>query len=124
MGIETFTRTYYWDAKIIIANSRKNLLSQISILISNDPPLSNINFEEKLSEMKRSARIVDQYLHWREPSPALDYLLDNSDFLVVGVIGQQGVGKSSLMSLLGGSTWRDKVKIFMPYLIYLDDFYF
>lgn len=72
---------------------------------------SNIlNIEEnKLSEMKRSARIVDPFLHWREPSPAADFLLENSDFLVVGVIGQQGVGKSSLMSLLGGSTWRDKV---------------
>ena len=64
--------------------------------------------------MKRSARIVDPYLQWREPSPAADFLLDNNDFLVVGIIGQQGVGKSSLMSLLGGNSWRDKRFHFRP----------
>lgn len=92
--------------------------------LSNTPPmgrdtngsrhLSETEKENKLSEMKRSARIVDPFLHWREPSPAADFLLENSDFLVVGVIGQQGVGKSSLMSLLGGSTWRDKRFHFRP----------
>ena len=70
--------------------------------------------EFKLGEMKRSARIVDPYLQWREPSPAADFLLDNNDFLVVGIIGQQGVGKSSLMSLLGGNSWRDKRFHFRP----------
>lgn len=70
--------------------------------------------EFKLGEMKRSARIVDPFLHWREPSPAADFLLDNHDFLVVGIIGQQGVGKSSLMSLLGGNSWRDKRFHFRP----------
>lgn len=68
----------------------------------------------KLGEMKRSARIVDPYLQWREPSPAADFLLDNNDFLVVGIIGQQGAGKSSLMSLLGGNSWRDKRFHFRP----------
>lgn len=30
----------------------------------------------------------------------LEYLSDRSDFLVVGVVGYQGVGKSTIMSLL------------------------
>lgn len=30
----------------------------------------------------------------------LDYLLDQQDFLVVGCVGAQGVGKSTIMSLL------------------------
>lgn len=30
----------------------------------------------------------------------LDYLQDQQDFLVVGVLGPQGVGKSTVMSLL------------------------
>ncbi|CBY31092.1 unnamed protein product [Oikopleura dioica] len=65
--------------------------------------------------MKRSARIIDPNLHWREPSPALGFLQqENTDFLVVGVIGQQGVGKSSLMSLLGGTNCRDKRFHFRP----------
>lgn len=72
------------------------------------------NNDLKNSEMKRSARIIDPFLHWREPSPALDYLQENTDFLVVGVIGHQGVGKSSLMSLLGGSSCRDKRFHFRP----------
>ena len=105
---------YFWPKFFIFDQNfnswpkfRHNHIPQFTILIrkSND---TNVE-ENKLSEMKRSARIVDPFLHWREPSPAADYLLENSDFLVVGVIGQQGVGKSSLMSLLGGSTWRDKV---------------
>jgi len=77
-------------------------------------PDRGVSEESRLGEMKRSARIVGPFLHWREPSPAVDHLLENSDFLVVGVIGQQGVGKSSLMSLLGGSTWRDKRFHFRP----------
>ena len=78
-------------------------------LLSNNIYHEQAESQFKLGEMKRSARIVDPFLHWREPSPAADFLLDNQDFLVVGVIGQQGVGKSSLMSLLGGNSWRDKV---------------
>ena len=35
--------------------------------------------------------------------PSLQYLLEQSDFLVVGVIGKQGVGKSTIMSLLAGT---------------------
>lgn len=30
-------------------------------------------------------------------------LLDQTDFLVVGVIGPQGVGKSTILSVLGGA---------------------
>lgn len=45
------------------------------------------------------------------PSPLVDavfpfllqYMLEQSDFLVVGVVGKQGVGKSTVMSLLAGT---------------------
>ena len=33
----------------------------------------------------------------------LQYLMDQSDFLVVGCLGRQGVGKSTVMSLLAGT---------------------
>lgn len=46
---------------------------------------------------------------------AVQYLLDQSDFLVVGVVGRQGVGKSSVMSLLAGSrTGSGKPAMFRP----------
>ena len=38
-----------------------------------------------------------------EVSP--DLLLDQTDFLVVGCIGLQGVGKSTVMSLIAGSEY-------------------
>lgn len=45
----------------------------------------------------------------------LQYLLEQSDFLVVGVVGRQGVGKSSVMSLLAGSrTGSGKPAMFRP----------
>ena len=45
----------------------------------------------------------------------MQYLLDQSDFLVVGVVGRQGVGKSSVMSLLAGSrTGSGKPAMFRP----------
>ena len=34
-------------------------------------------------------------------------LSDATDFTVVGVLGQQGVGKSTVMSLLAGASWDD-----------------
>ena len=34
-------------------------------------------------------------------------LSDNTDFTVIGVLGQQGVGKSTIMSLIAGASWRD-----------------
>ena len=34
-------------------------------------------------------------------------LLDQTDFLVVGVLGLQGSGKSTIMSLLAGNTDED-----------------
>ena len=59
----------------------------IQVMIQREYIQSNIKHIEefKLGEMKRSARIVDPFLHWREPSPAADFLLDNHDFLVVGM---------------------------------------
>ena len=43
------------------------------------------------------------------------YLMEQSDFLVVGAIGRQGVGKSSVMSLLAGSrTGSGKPAVFRP----------
>ena len=32
---------------------------------------------------------------------------DTADFTVIGVLGQQGVGKSTIMSLIAGATWRE-----------------
>lgn len=54
-----------------------------------------------LPQMTRSITLLDESLQW---SDALqDYLLDQNEFLVVGILGKNGVGKSTIMSHLAGS---------------------
>lgn len=49
--------------------------------------------------MTTSVRLLDENLQWQESLG--EYLLDgNSGFLVVGVLGKKGAGKSTLMSQL------------------------
>ncbi|XP_064397219.1 nonsense-mediated mRNA decay factor SMG9-like isoform X2 [Halichondria panicea] len=53
------------------------------------------------NEMAHPIKMVDRGLHWEEKG--MDFMQDQSDFLVVGVVGKQGVGKSTVMSLLAGT---------------------
>ena len=76
------------------------------------------------NEMTHSIKLVDKNWHWEDKAMDVrtpltltrsiflilslslslsQYLLEQSDFLVVGVIGKQGVGKSTVMSLLAGT---------------------
>jgi hypothetical protein len=64
-------------------------------------------------EMLHAVKLVDKNMHWEDKG--LEYLMEQSDFLVVGAIGRQGVGKSSVMSLLAGSrTGSGKPVMFRP----------
>lgn len=55
--------------------------------------------QQQQNAMTSSVRILDEGLQWHET--LADYLLpDNNGFLVVGVLGKKGTGKSTLMSLL------------------------
>ncbi|EMP40558.1 Protein SMG9 [Chelonia mydas] len=51
--------------------------------------------------MKHSIKLVDDQMNWCDS--AIEYLLDQTDVLVVGVLGLQGTGKSMLMSLLSAN---------------------
>ncbi|XP_019741809.1 protein SMG9 [Hippocampus comes] len=53
-------------------------------------------------KMKHSIKLVDEQLNWCDS--AMEYLRDQTDMLVVGVIGLQGTGKSTVMSLLSANT--------------------
>lgn len=61
----------------------------------------DINPLAPLPEMKSSAKLIDDSLTFCDS--ALEYLTDQTDFIVIGVIGLQGVGKSTLMSHLVGN---------------------
>ena len=49
----------------------------------------------------------------------LQSLLDQTDFLVVGVIGLQGTGKSTVLSLVAGNTDEDSAK-YVIIQLYID----
>ncbi|XP_028280800.1 protein SMG9 isoform X2 [Parambassis ranga] len=53
-------------------------------------------------KMKHSIKLVDDQMNWCDS--AMEYLRDQTDMLVVGVIGLQGTGKSTIMSLLSANT--------------------
>lgn len=69
-------------------------------------------FRDGPHEMNRCLKLIDEHYQWCEA--ANDLLLEQSDFLVVGIIGMQGSGKSTLMSLLAGNTDDDSNFIFPP----------
>lgn len=65
------------------------------------PQQVEMTLEAKLAPypaMKNCVKLVDESMQWCEN--AIEFLQDNSDFLVIGVIGLQGSGKSTIMSLL------------------------
>ncbi|XP_035207007.1 protein SMG9-like, partial [Stegodyphus dumicola] len=72
--------------------------------------------EQKLSsppEMSFPVKLVDESLQWCDT--ALEYLHDSTDFYVIGVLGLQGVGKSTVMSIIGGNYGESsKWQLFKP----------
>ncbi|XP_071481507.1 nonsense-mediated mRNA decay factor SMG9-like [Diadema antillarum] len=61
--------------------------------------------------MSQAVRLVDNSFLWVDGGT--EYLLDQTDFLVVGVLGMQGSGKSTVMSLLAGSEHTDPCNSFI-----------
>jgi hypothetical protein len=53
------------------------------------------------SQMSTPVKLLDENLQWQEGLG--DYLNDQTDYVVIGVLGKKGVGKSTIMSLLGGT---------------------
>ncbi|PVD28328.1 hypothetical protein C0Q70_10915 [Pomacea canaliculata] len=65
-------------------------------------------------EMKHSVKLIDENFRWVDAG--IDELVEQSDYLVVGTLGLQGTGKSTILSLLGGNTPQDAYRnyIFQP----------
>ncbi|XP_050548646.1 nonsense-mediated mRNA decay factor SMG9-like [Daktulosphaira vitifoliae] len=77
------------------------------LLIKKDEPhqqciLKNLSDDQILSrgpEMKTPVKIIDDYMQFINEGLS-NYLIDQPDFLVIGCIGLQGVGKSTIMSYI------------------------
>ncbi|XP_063959358.1 nonsense-mediated mRNA decay factor SMG9-like isoform X2 [Lytechinus pictus] len=55
--------------------------------------------------MSQPIKLIDNAFQWVDVGS--EYLLEQTDFLVIGVLGVQGCGKSTLMSLLAGNKHTD-----------------
>ncbi|KAK2511697.1 hypothetical protein Q9966_016588 [Columba livia] len=64
--------------------------------------------------MKTSIKLVDEQMNWCDC--ALQFLLEQTDVLVVGALGLQGTGKSTVLSLLAGNQPDDdpRTYVFRP----------
>ncbi|XP_067173018.1 nonsense-mediated mRNA decay factor SMG9-like [Apteryx mantelli] len=62
-------------------------------------------------KMKTSIKLVDEQMNWCDS--AIEFLLDQTDVLVVGVLGLQGTGKSTLMSLLAANQPEEDQRAFV-----------
>jgi ABC-type glutathione transport system ATPase component len=86
--------------KSLVENSTSTNVSSpsLSFIESLSSRLTN-----NLPAMNKSITLLDESLQW---SDALqDFLLDQNEFLVVGILGKHGVGKSTIMSQLAGSSY-------------------
>lgn len=58
--------------------------------------------------MTRSAKLLEDGVIC--PENIQEYLLENDDYLVVGIVGSQGVGKSTILNLLAHNNITDTLK--------------
>jgi hypothetical protein len=102
-----------------IAKDQRSLKEQMVSNLPTMPAPSLATPAESLSArlttssqfMSSSTKLLDENLQWQEN--LMEYLVDQTDFLVVGVFGKKGCGKSTLMSLLGGSKFEE-IQLFKP----------
>ncbi|CAL8259553.1 unnamed protein product [Boreogadus saida] len=62
-------------------------------------------------KMRQSIKLVDDQMNWCDS--AMEYLRDQTDMLVVGVLGLQGTGKSTIMSLISANTPEEDQRAFV-----------
>lgn len=61
--------------------------------------------------MKSSFKLIDDSLTWCENGQLNNFLQDTDGFVVIGAIGREKVGKSTLLSLLGGNQFTDEDRL-------------
>ncbi|XP_018564800.1 protein SMG9 [Anoplophora glabripennis] len=86
--------------------------------IQKEEPASNITIVPSVKEnevltptlkqMTKSAKLIDEGIFSTESLQ--EYVQENNDFLVVGVIGSHGVGKSTLLNLLSHNEVTEEIK--------------
>lgn len=82
----------------LVNNQKENFFHQQQptppVTLTGPPPI-----------MQNTTKILDENLQWSDTLQ--EYLIEQTDFLVIGVLGKKGVGKSTLMSLLASNSASD-----------------
>uniref|UniRef100_A0A914UZC1 Protein SMG9 n=1 Tax=Plectus sambesii TaxID=2011161 RepID=A0A914UZC1_9BILA len=65
-------------------------------------------------DLKAGLRLISENMEWMDF--VQDYLQDNNDFTVIGAIGPQGCGKSTVLSMIAGNNTLDMYRqyVFRP----------
>ena len=79
-----------------------------SITISATTPTSESHPLPGVKQMTKSAKFLDDSVLYVENIQ--EFMQENSDFLVVGVVGAQGVGKSTILNLIAHDSVSSELK--------------
>ncbi|UJR15047.1 hypothetical protein I4U23_002020 [Adineta vaga] len=98
---------------INLTRSTSTLASPSLTQVQHDQHIQSINTRLLSSSMtmKSSLKLIDDSLTWCENGQLNNYLQDSDGFVVIGAIGREKVGKSTLLSLLGGNQFIDEDRL-------------
>jgi len=98
---------------INLTRSTSSIASPVLTQTQHDQHIQSINSRLLSSSMtmKSSLKLIDDSLTWCENGQLNNYLQDSDGFVVIGAIGREKVGKSTLLSLLGGNQFIDEDRL-------------
>jgi hypothetical protein len=98
---------------INLTRSTSTISSPLLTQSQQDQHIQSINSRLLPSSvtMKSSLKLIDESLTWCENGQLNNYLQDSDGFVVIGAIGREKVGKSTLLSLLGGNQFIDEDRL-------------
>ncbi len=98
---------------INLTRSTSTISSPSLTQLQHDQHIQSINSRLLSSSMtmKSSLKLIDDSLTWCENGQLNNYLQDSDGFVVIGAIGREKVGKSTLLSLLGGNQFIDEDRL-------------
>jgi hypothetical protein len=98
---------------INLTRSTSTISTPLLTQTQHDQHIQSINSRLLSSSMtmKSSLKLIDESLTWCENGQLNNYLQDSDGFVVIGAIGREKVGKSTLLSLLGGNQFIDEDRL-------------
>ncbi|CAF1631931.1 unnamed protein product [Rotaria magnacalcarata] len=101
------------NGPINLTRATSTLSSPVLTQNQHDQHIQSINNRLLASSMtmKSSMKLIDDSLTWCENGQLNNFLQESDGFVVIGAIGREKVGKSTLLSLLGGNQFIDEDRL-------------